>query len=83
MDVVGRRWRRRRVEATASASDGAERERCESGSEDCTIVREAICMGQSLRGERESMGKVGVTWAIGFDLGDPDPSMRNEDIRHS
>uniref|UniRef100_A0A0E0ICT1 Uncharacterized protein n=1 Tax=Oryza nivara TaxID=4536 RepID=A0A0E0ICT1_ORYNI len=29
--------RRRRVEATASASDGAERERCESGSEDCTI----------------------------------------------
>lgn len=45
--------RRRRVEATASASDGAERERCESGSEDCTIVREAICMGQSLRRERE------------------------------
>ncbi len=28
------------------------------------------------------MGEVGVTWSVGFDWGDPDRSMRNEDVTH-
>lgn len=75
--------RRRRVEATAgerAGREGAMGEKERSGAE---IARERR---ERERGDpyrwRESTREVGVTWCVGFDWGNPDRSMRNEDVTH-